>query len=49
MISDFADLLSFSLSNKLGFFFKFVKNSITLIVSDILAFKINFAISQSII
>ena len=43
------NLLSVCLSKKLGFFLKFMKNSITVVLSDIFVFKTNNAINKNAI
>ena len=44
---NYAYLLFFALSNKLGFFPKLGKNNITFIISDILIFRTNYTISKN--
>ena len=48
-MANYANLLSFSFLNKLDFFSKFIKNGITLIVSNTFKFKVNNIISKNAI
>ena len=48
-MTNFAELLSFSLPNKLSFFLKFARNDITLLISDFFAFRTNYNINKRII
>ena len=44
---DYVNLLLFSFLDKLGFFLKLIKNSITFVISNIFIFKVNFAIDKN--
>ena len=46
LITNYTNLLSLGLLNKLGFFPKLAKNCIIFIVFDILVFRINHTISK---
>ena len=46
-MADCINQLSFSLSNKLGFFPKLEKNKVIFVVSDIFSFRANYTINKS--